>query len=251
MNSAGVNEAMWNAIAHEFATHIFGGNAQGYHSKPLGLLLKNWEHLQVAKVERTQVWHCSVSWVPCPLFLLLVMHPVLDERNLRGDFYRVDYVGTDNYVRADPRADISWIDAIQSCKVLRDCDEAVGKPCWHDHVKQELAVAFAVHSSIVYETGRSLTGLILPSFSNNRRLSMQPTSLCSVQNLEQTVVHYTCWAAIASILEMIAAVIHDNSSAQICFNIESFHLIHVGLLWFYANFMMMEFETMTLVGDLY
>jgi hypothetical protein len=41
MNSAGVNEAMWNAIAHEFATHIFGGNAPGHHSKPLGLLLKD------------------------------------------------------------------------------------------------------------------------------------------------------------------------------------------------------------------
>jgi len=38
----------------------------------------------------------------------------------------IDYVGTDNYVRADPRADISWMDAIQSFKVLRDCDEAVG-----------------------------------------------------------------------------------------------------------------------------
>jgi hypothetical protein len=59
----------------------------------------------------------------------------------------IDYVGTDNYMRADPRADISWIDAIQSFKVLRDCDEAVVKPCWRDHVKQELAVAFAVHSS--------------------------------------------------------------------------------------------------------
>jgi hypothetical protein len=50
---------------------------------------------------------------------------------------------------------------------------------------------------------------------------------------------------------MIAAVTRDNSSAQICLNIESFHLIHVGVLWFYANFMMMEFNTMTLVGDLY
>ncbi len=58
---------------------------------PWGYSLKIESTYKLLRLKGLKFDICSVSWVPCPLFLLLVVHPVLDERNLRGDFYRVEF----------------------------------------------------------------------------------------------------------------------------------------------------------------